>query len=519
VLTDEIKSSIKEYASGMSKPVSIIINVGEHDKRQELLEFIKSISSITDLISFTEKDISDFARSPITFTIEVEGKPTGIYFSGIPSGHEFNSLILAILQSGGVEIKLEDRLKLIISNIRKKLFFETFVSLNCHNCPDVVQALNSFALLNKNITSEMIDGGLFQQIIAERDIQGVPSIYLNGELFASGRVEISSLIEKLLVFNKEINAPAHEKDTIYDVVVIGGGPAGISAAIYASRKGLKVSVIAQKIGGQLRDTLGIENFISVPRTTGIELTNAIRNHMRDYELNVKEHVSVEEVETGSIQCVYLSTGEVIKGRSLVIATGANWKRLNIPGEQEYIGNGVAYCPHCDGPFYKDKDVAVIGGGNSGVEAALDLAGIVSSVTIIEYLPKLNADQILIDQIVKRSNVSVLTNIELTEILATNGKVSGVKYKERDTKEESKRDVAGVFVQIGLVPNSKFVEEIIELNKYGEIIIDDYCNTSIEGIFACGDVTTVPYKQIISSMGEGSKAAIRASEYLMKATVN
>ena len=503
----------------MSKPVSIIINVGEHDKRQELLEFIKAISSITDLISFTEKDISDFARSPITFTIEAEGKPTGIYFSGIPSGHEFNSLILALLQSGGVEIKLEDRLKLIISNIRKKLVFETFVSLNCHNCPDVVQALNSFALLNKNITSEMIDGGLFQTIIAERDIQGVPSVYLNGELFASGRVEISSLIEKLLVFNHEINAPAHEKDKIYDVVVIGGGPAGISAAIYASRKGLKVSVIAQKIGGQLRDTLGIENFISVPRTTGLELTNAIRNHMRDYELNVKEHVSVEEVETGSIQCVYLSTGEVIKGRSLVIATGANWKKLNIPGEQEYIGNGVAYCPHCDGPFYKDKDVAVIGGGNSGVEAALDLAGIVSSVTIIEYLPELNADQILIDQIVKRSNVSVLTNTELTEILATNGKVSGVKYKERDTKEESKRDVAGVFVQIGLVPNSKFVEEIIELNKYGEIIIDDYCNTSIEGIFACGDVTTVPYKQIISSMGEGSKAAIRASEYLMKATVN
>ena len=503
----------------MSKPVSIIINVGEHDKRQELLEFIKAISSITDLISFTEKDISDFARSPITFTIEAEGKPTGIYFSGIPSGHEFNSLILAILQSGGVEIKLEDRLKLIISNIRKKLVFETFVSLNCHNYPDIVQALNSFALLNTNITSEMIDGGLFQTIIAERDIQGVPSVYLNGELFASGRVEISSLIEKLFVFNQEINAPAHEQDTIFDVVVIGGGPAGISAAIYASRKGLKVSVIAQKIGGQLRDTLGIENFISVPRTTGLELTNAIRNHMRDYELNVKEHVSVEEVETGSIQCVYLSTGEVIKGRSLVIATGANWKKLNIPGEQEYIGNGVAYCPHCDGPFYKDKDVAVISGGNSGVEAALDLAGIVSSVTIIEYLPELNADQILIDQIVKRSNVSVLTNTELTEILATNGKVSGVKYKERDTKEESKRDVAGVFVQIGLVPNSKFVEEIIELNKYGEIIIDDYCNTSIEGIFACGDVTTVPYKQIISSMGEGSKAAIRASEYLMKATVN
>ncbi len=503
----------------MSKPVAILLNIGRHEKRQELKAFIESITSITDLISFAEIDLGDEARSAITFTIERDGQPTGIFFSGIPSGHEFNSLVLAILQSGGVEIRLEDHLKGVIANIEDKLIFETFVSLSCHNCPEVVQALNSFALLNEKITHEMIDGGLFQDTISNRNIQGVPSVYLNGELFANGRIEISSLIEKLRIYSQEVEAPKNEIEIIHDVVVIGGGPAGISAAIYASRKGLKVSVVAQNIGGQLRDTLGIENFISVPKTTGRELTKAIQEHMNDYNLNVTEHVKVERVEANSIKSVYLSTGEEIKGKSLVIATGANWKKLDIPGEQENIGKGVAYCPHCDGPFYKDKDVAVIGGGNSGVEAALDLSGIVKSVIIVEYLNEIQADQILVDQVYKRSNISVLTNIQITEILAENGKVSGFKYQDKVTKKCVKRDVAGVFVQIGLIPNSKFLGGIVELNKHGEIIIDTYCNTSTEGVFACGDVTTVPYKQIISSMGEGSKAAITASEYLLKAQTN
>ena len=503
----------------MSKPVVVVLNIGEHEKRQELKAFIESITSTTDLISLTEKDLGDEARSAITFTIEVAGQPTGIFFSGIPSGHEFNSLVLAILQSGGVEIKLEEHLKETIANIKDKLTFETFVSLSCHNCPEIVQALNTFALLNQKISNEMIDGGLFQDTIFKKNIQGVPSVYLNGELFANGRVEISSLIEKLRNYSQEVKVIKNEKEVIHDIVIIGGGPAGISAAIYASRKGLKVSVIAQNIGGQLRDTLGIKNFISVSETTGLELTKAIQEHMKDYDLNVREHVKVERVEANSIKSVYLSTGEEIKGKSLVIATGANWKKLDIPGEQENIGNGVAYCPHCDGPFYKDKDVAVIGGGNSGLEAALDLSGIVKSVIIIEYLNEVKADQILIDQVSKRSNISILKNIQITEILARNGKVIGLKYQDRDTKESVKRDVTGVFVQIGLVPNSKFLDDIVELNKYGEIIIDARCNTSIEGVFACGDVTTVPYKQIISSMGEGSKAAITASEYLLKAQKN
>ncbi|PPR61069.1 MAG: NADH dehydrogenase [Alphaproteobacteria bacterium MarineAlpha4_Bin2] len=515
MLTDEIKRTIAEYADGMTSSVSIVLNPGEHEKRQELVEFIESVARITDSIKFFEREFSDHARSPLTFMLEVDGEPTGIYFSGIPGGHEFNTFILAVLQSGGVEIKLEDGLKQVIANIPERLSFETFVSLSCHNCPDVVQALNQFALLNQNISSEMIDGGLFPEIITERGIQGVPSVYLNGELFANGRVEVASLIDKISVFHADVNKGFKNKISTQDVVVVGGGPAGISSAIYASRKGLNVTVVTKTIGGQLKETLGIENFISVSKTTGPELTNAIQNHMNDYHITVKEHVSVERVALGALKVLTLSSGEVIQGRTIIVATGANWKKLGIPGEQENIGNGVAYCPHCDGPFYKEKDVAVIGGGNSGVEAALDLGGIVNSVTLLEFLPELKADQVLIDQLVKRENISVVRNARTERILSENGKVLGLEYEERNTKEIKRVDISGVFVQIGLVPNSEFVDGILNLNEFGEIIVDKYCNTSVEGIYACGDVTSIPYKQIIMAMGEGSKAAITAADYLQK----
>tara|TARA_Y100001970_G_scaffold292339_1_gene433274 strand:- start:36911 stop:38491 length:1581 start_codon:yes stop_codon:yes gene_type:complete len=519
LLTDEIKKTIAGYADGMSRPVSIVLNSGNHEKRAELIEFIKSVANTTRLIEFHEREFAEKLRSPLTFAIEVGGKPTGIYFSGIPTGHEFNTFILAILQSGGVEIKLEENLKKIITNIQEPLSFETFVSLTCHNCPEVVQALNQFAILNDNITSEMIDGGLFQDIIDERDIQGVPSVYLNGELFANGRVEVSALIEKIGEFGTSREPGSSSSIPIQDVVVVGGGPAGISSTIYAARKGFKVAVVTKNVGGQLRETLGIENFISVPSTTGSELTDALKQHMSDYAITLKEHVGVERVEPGILKNVILSSGEIIRSRTIIIATGANWKKLGIPGEQENIGNGVAYCPHCDGPFYKGKDVAVIGGGNSGVEAALDLAGIAKTVTLFEYLPTLKADQILLDQLEKRPNINIVTNAQTNNILSERGKVVGLKYEERDTKELIECQVSGIFVQIGLVPNSKIVDGLVDLNEYGEIVVDELCNTSIEGIYACGDVTTVPYKQIIMSMGEGSKAAITASDYLLKNPVD
>ncbi len=515
MLSDEIKKTITEYTDGMSFPVSIVLNNGKHEKRKELINFLTSVAEASESITFVERDISDNARSPITFAIEAKGEPTGLYFSGIPSGHEFNTFILALLQSGGVEIKLEDRLKDIIGDIPDKLSFEVFVSLSCHNCPDVVQSINQFALLNKNISSEMIDGGLFKDLIEERKIQGVPSVFLNGKLFANGRIETASLIEKLGVYASNNNQRIPEKIPTQDIVIIGGGPAGISAAIYAARKGFKVTVVAKNIGGQLNDTLGIENFISVSQTTGKELANAMQNHMKDYDVLVKSHISVTKIDPGDIKNITLSSGEVIQCRSVIIATGANWKQLGIPGERENVGNGVAYCPHCDGPFYKGKDVAVIGGGNSGVEAALDLAGIVNSVTIFEFLPDLKADQLLIDQATNRSNISIVKNAETKQILAADGRVTGLEYRDRSFDEVIQKQFSGIFVQIGLVPNSKFIDDLVSLNPFGEIIVDEFCNTSVEGIFACGDVTTIPYKQIIMSMGDGSKAAITAADYLMK----
>ena len=519
VISEEILKTIKEYADGMTSPVSIILNLGEHEKRQELVEFLDSVARVSEKINFLERDLSELARSPLTFALEADGEMTGICFSGIPGGHEFNSFVLALLQSGGIEIKLEDGIKKFIGNISEKLSFEVFVSLSCHNCPEIVQSLNQFSLLNENISSEMIDGGLFQEIISERNIQGVPSVYLNGKLFANGRVEISSLIEKLSGFSRSNENSKIEETPIQDVVILGGGPAGISAAIYVARKGFIVTLVTKTIGGQLKDTLGIANFVSVSETTGPELANAMQNHMDDYEVLVKEHISVTKIGLGEIKSVTLSSGEVIKTRTVIIATGANWRQLDVPGERENLGHGVAYCPHCDGPFYKDKHVAVIGGGNAGIEAALDLAGIVNTVTILEFLPDLKADQVLIDQIGNLKNVSIITNAETKRILATDGKVSGLEYKERNTNEIYQKDFSGIFVQIGLVPNSDFLGNLVSLNSSGEIIIDEFCNTSVEGVFACGDVTTIPYKQIIMSMGEGAKAAITAADYLQKKPIN
>ena len=515
MLSDEILETIADYTDGMTNSVSIVLNYGEHEKRKELIQFLKDIASASKKIEFVERDLSSIARSAITFALEAEGELTGICFSGIPSGHEFNSLILAILQSGGVGIKLDDSVQSIIKGISDALSFEIIVSLSCQNCPDIVQSINQFSLLNENISSEMIDGGLFKSIIEEREIQGVPSIYLNGELFANGRVEIASIVEKLNTFTREKDAHKTAGIPIQDVTILGGGPAGISAAIYSARKGFKVTLVTKKLGGQLKETMGIENFISVPKTTGPELADAMHSHMNDYDVSVKENLSVKNIQNGEIKSLTLSTGDIIKSRSVIIATGANWKQLGVPGEQENLGNGVAYCPHCDGPFYKNKDVAVIGGGNSGIEAALDLAGIVNSVIVFEFLPELKADQILIDQVANRKNISIITNAETQRILSTSGKVTGIEYKDRSANELHQRVLSGVFVQIGLVPNSEFLGEVVNLNSFGEIIIDEFCNTSVDGIFACGDVTTIPYKQIIMSMGEGAKAAISAAEYLQK----
>jgi alkyl hydroperoxide reductase subunit F len=515
MLTQDLLNTIKTYTASMTSKLVFVLNEGKHAKRAELQKFLEDIASVNELISVEQRS-EQALRSAISFSLEVDGRDTGIRFSGIPSGHEFNSLILAMLQATGTPIKLDESVQSMVTNVQERLKFEVFISLSCHNCPDVVQTLNQFALLNSNIEVEMIDGGLFQELIAERDIQGVPSVYVNGELFANGKIGPAELLDKLIERDPSVAKANPDKALpLQDVVIIGGGPAGVSAAIYSARKGLNVTLIADRIGGQVKDTLGIENLISVPTTTGPELSNALLAHLNEYTITLKEHLRVAEIEQGSIKTLILSSGERIQTKTLIIATGAKWRELNVPGEKENIGNGVAYCPHCDGPFFKGKDVAVIGGGNSGVEAALDLAGIVKSVTVFEFADELRADKVLVNQAESKANIEILRGVATESIESSAGKVNAIKYRKRSTDEVHSKALDGVFVQIGLVPNSGFVSDLVETNRAGEIVINDKCETSMEGIFACGDVTTVPYKQIVISMGEGAKASLSAFEYLLR----
>jgi len=522
VLTTDIVNALKTYTANMQNSVALVVQTGEHSKRKELLEFLVGIAEVSEHITVVERDQG--LRSPISFIVEADSVATGIQFSGIPSGHEFNSLILAILQSSGTALKLDDSIQNIVKNVEVELKFEVFIGLSCHNCPDVVQALNQFALLNPNISTEMIDGGLYPQLIKERDIQGVPSVYVNGELFANGKVDTAQLVDKLLAI-APVTVKPEKQLPIQDVVVIGGGPAGVSSAIYSARKGLNVTIVADRLGGQVKDTMGIENLISVPKTTGPKLTGDLISHLNEYDITVKEHLKVTDIikrdvtqdndTVVNIKTVTLSSGEKIQTKTLILATGARWRELGVPGEKENIGNGVAYCPHCDGPFFKGKDVAVIGGGNSGIEAALDLAGIVKSVTVFEFMPELKADNVLVKQAESRDNITILKNVGTKQITAVDGKVNAIEYYNRATEEVQTKALSGVFVQIGLVPNSAFVKDVVELTPHGEIVIDERCRTSEPGVFACGDVTTVPYKQIVISMGEGAKASLAAFEYLLK----
>ncbi|MFT6268512.1 MAG: alkyl hydroperoxide reductase subunit F [Alphaproteobacteria bacterium] len=520
MLTKDILTALQGYMKDLQNDITFVVQTGKHEKRSELMEMLNQLATTSSKISVVEADRGGELRSAVSFAVQSNGIDTGITFSGVPGGHEFNSLILAVLQAGGSKLKLDESIQSMVKKVNAKLKFQVYISLSCHACPDVVQAMNQFALLNPNIEAEMIDGGVYPDLVEENNIQGVPTVFMNGEVFASGKVEIAGIIEKLSVAQPEILVTGDSAETsapkmlLQDVTIIGGGPAGISAAIYSARKGLKVTIVADRFGGQVKDTMGIENLISVKYTTGPELTGSLVSHLDQHEVTKKEHIRVEKIENGPIKTITLSNGEVFKTRSIIIATGANWRELGVPGEKENIGNGVAYCPHCDGPFYKGKDVAVIGGGNSGVEAALDLAGIVKSVTVYEFLPELKADQVLIEQLYKRDNISVVKNAATKQILAENGKVTAIEYIDRATNEVYQQPLKGIFVQIGLVPNSTVLQGVVDLTKHGEVIINEKGATSETGIFACGDVTTVPYKQIVVAMGEGTKASLSAFDYLL-----
>ncbi len=522
MLTAELLHGVRQYAKEMTKAVTFVMNPGSHDKRAELETFLTDLASVSDKIAVKTAEHPKL-RSAVSFTLLSDGEATGIVFSGIPGGHEFTSLIVALLQAGGRALKLDDNIQQRIRSIGQPLHFETFVSLSCHNCPDVVQSLNQFALLNANISNEMIDGGVYPKLVEEKGLQGVPTVFLNGEAFANGKIDTALLLEKLLE-----QYPQAAQDTTQtvlpeqDVVVIGGGPAGVAAAIYAARKGLAVTIVADRIGGQVKDTMDIENFISVTRTTGPQLSANLDAHLGDYAVTKRENLTVKSLTSAAqrdaqTHQIVLNTGEVIDTKTVIIATGAKWRQLGIPGEAENIGNGVAYCPHCDGPFFKGKDVAVIGGGNSGVEAALDLAGIVRSVTLFEFMPELKADKVLQEQLSKRNNISVHTYAATTKITTgKDGKVNAIRYIDRNDGSSHEVALSGVFVQIGLMPNSEFLHGVVERSSFGEVVINEKCETSAQGIFACGDVTTVPYKQIVIAMGEGAKASLSAFDYLLKA---
>ncbi len=523
MIDKSLLDAIKGYSEKMTRPITFVLGSGEHSKRAELIDFLTKIAGTTDKINFDATATDDSLPSPISFKVvsHVDGAltDTGIVFSGIPGGHEFTSLILAILQAGGHTLKLDESIQKLIKRFNKPLQFQTYVSLSCHSCPEVVQALNQFALLNDGISNEMIDGALFQEQVDANNIQGVPAVFLNGKPFANGLIDTAKLIGKLQEQFPDLLAEADddaEQLEQQDVTIIGAGPAGVAAAIYTARKGLKVTMVADRIGGQVKDTQDIENLISVPLTTGTELSANFEKHLREYDITLKEHVSVKEISETEDENyrIHLNTGETFETRSIILATGAQWRKLGVPGEEENIGKGVAFCAHCDGPFFKGKDIAVVGGGNSGIEAALDLAGIVKHVAVLEFADDLKADQVLINKAKEKANIEFITGAATQEIKATDGKVTSIVYQDRSTGDTHERDLAGVFVQIGLVPNSAFVKGFVDLNRFGEIEIDERCRTDRKGIFACGDVTTVPFKQINIAMGEGSKAALSAFEYLV-----
>ena len=514
MLHQELLNNVKPYTDTISRAVTLVVATGNHSKRAELVSFLQQIADLSDAIHLVERDTS-YLRSPLSFALEIDGNDTGMHFSGIPSGHEFNSFILALLYAGGRELKLDAKVQSLIKEVKTPIHFEIFVSLSCHNCPDIVQALQQFALLNPNISAEMIDGGLFPQLVEERELQGVPAVFANGEAFANGKTEISQLLDKLQNIAPEARVSGNTvASTLQDVVVIGGGPAGASAAIYSARKGLAVTLLAERLGGQVKDTQGIENLISVSHTTGSQLSGNLVEHMSSYPITVRENIRVESISGDQVRTITLNTGEQIQTRSIILATGAQWRKLGIPGEEENIGTGVAYCPHCDGPFFTGKDVVVVGGGNSGIEAALDLAGIVKSVTVVEFMPTLKADKVLVDQAQQRANISIITHAACQEIVAENGKVIALEYLDRANNKRVRLDTDGVFVQIGLSPNSQLVADLVERTVHGEIIVDNKCRTTQANVFAAGDVTTVPYKQIVIAMGEGAKAALSAFEYLL-----
>jgi alkyl hydroperoxide reductase subunit F len=516
MLDASLTAQLRSHLAKITRPVELAASLDDGPKSAELMELLDEIAALSDEITVVRTD--DDTRRP-SFAINRVGTDVSVRFAGIPLGHELTSLVLALLQVGGHPSTVAPEVIEQIQDLEGEYRFETFYSLSCQNCPDVVQALNLMSIVNPLISHTAIDGALFRAEVEERQVMAVPAVFLNGEPFDTGRMTLEQILGKL-----DTGAAARAAERIdakdpFDVLVVGGGPAGASAAIYASRKGIGTGVVAERFGGQVLDTLAIENFVSVPYTEGPQFAAALEQHVKEYDVDVM-HLQratrlVPADEPGGLATVELASGASLQARAVVLSTGARWRQMNVPGEQEYRNKGVTYCPHCDGPLFKGKRVAVIGGGNSGVEAAIDLAGVVAHVTVVEFDGKLRADDVLQRKLHSLPNVDVVVSALTTEVVGDGEKVTGLVYEDRTTGETRRVDLDGVFVQIGLLPNTEWLEGTVELTPRGEIVIDERGQTSVPGVFAAGDCTTVPYKQIVIAMGAGSTAALSAFDHLIR----
>lgn len=519
MLDATLQAQLKSYLENLKTPVELITFTDESPKAKELTTLVNQIAELSSLITIIQGSDSN-ERTP---SMLVRSVATGseIRFAGIPMGHEFTSLVMALLHSGSHPLKINKEVIEQVRHLEGEFQFETYISLSCQNCPEVVQALNMMAAINPKIKHVMIDGSLFQTEVFDRDIMAVPTVYLNGESFSQGRISLNEILSKV-----DKNAGAREANALakkenFDFLVVGGGPAGAAAAIYAARKGISTGLVADRFGGQVSDTMAIENFISVKATEGPKLVSSLEEHVRDYDVDIMNNNKANNVkrndETGLVD-VTLENGAVLSSKAVVLATGARWREMNVPGEHEYRGKGVAYCPHCDGPLFKGKPVAVIGGGNSGIEAAIDLAGIVKHVTVLEFADTLRADEVLLRKASSLANITIIKQAQTTEVIGDGKRVTSLVYKDRSTGESHSVELAGIFVQIGLMPNSEFLHGDIELTNRGEIIANNRGETSVSGVFAAGDVTDSPYKQIIIAMGSGANAALGAFDYLIRQDV-
>ncbi|AKE88667.1 MULTISPECIES: alkyl hydroperoxide reductase subunit F [Rhodococcus] len=515
MLEASLAGQLKSLLERLTLPIELVSSLDDGPKSAELAELLTEIAAMSDKVTYERRD--DDARRP-SFAVRRVGTDIEVRFAGIPLGHEFTSLALALLQVGGYPSKEPEELQQQVRDLDGELHFETYFSLSCQNCPDVVQALNLMCVLNPRIKHVAIDGALFQDEVDGRQVMAVPTVYLNGELFDSGRMSLEQIIGKLDTGAADRAAAAIDEKDPFDVLVVGGGPAGAAAAIYAARKGIRTGVVAERFGGQVLDTMAIENFVSVPYTEGPKLGAALDNHVRQYDvdiMNVQRAAKLVPATEGGLVEVELESGASLLARSVILSTGARWRSMNVPGETEYRNKGVTYCPHCDGPLFKGKRVAVIGGGNSGVEAAIDLAGVVAHVTLLEFDSALRADEVLQRKLRSLPNVDIVVSALTTEVLGDGHKVTGLTYQDRTTETAHTLELEGIFVQIGLLPNTEWLTGTIELSPRGEIVVDDRGQTSVPGVFAAGDCTTVPYKQIIIAAGAGATAALGAFDHLIR----